>query len=71
MVTYNVKQNDLKGESSITNEHVKNNKDIRSLLGKSGIQPEKLPVEEDINKLKRRIKTIDKVAEKKKLKGRK
>ena len=71
ITNYNVKQNDLKGESSITNEHVKNNKDIRSLLGKSGIQPEKLPAEEDINKLKRRIKTIDKVAEKKKLKGKK
>ncbi len=61
----------MNGESSITNEHVKNNKDIRSLLGKSGIQPEKLPAEEDINKLKRRIKTLDKVAEKKKLKGKK
>jgi len=71
ITNYNVKQNDMNGESSITNEHVKNNKDIRSLLGKSGIQPEKLPAEEDINKLKRRIKTLDKVAEKKKLKGKK
>ena len=58
----------MKGEHSITGEHVKNNKDIRNLLGKSGIQPEQLPAEEDINKLKRRIKSIDKVVDKKKLK---
>ena len=68
ITNYNVKQNDLKGEHSITGEHVKNNKDIRNLLGKSGIQPEQLPAEEDINKLKRRIKSIDKVVDKKKLK---
>ena len=69
ITNYNVKQNDLKGEYSITGEHVKNNKDVRNLLGKSGIQPEQLPAEEDINKLKRRIKSIDKEVEKKKLKG--
>ena len=69
ITNYNVKQNDLKGEHSITGEHVKNNKDIRNLLGKSGIQPEQLPAEEDINKLKRRIKSIDKVVDKKKLKS--
>jgi DNA-damage-inducible protein D len=68
ITNYNVKQNDLKGEHNITGEHVKNNKDIRNLLGKSGIQPEQLPAEEDINKLKRRIKSIDKVVDKKKLK---
>jgi DNA-damage-inducible protein D len=59
ITNYNVKQNDLKGESSITNEHVKNNKDIRSLLGKSGIQPEKLPAEEDINKIPSEIDVFD------------
>jgi len=32
-------------------------KDVRELLGKSGIKPEDLPPEEDIKKLKRRIKS--------------
>jgi len=43
------------GESAITGEHVKNNKDVRDLLGKSGIKPEALPPEEDIKKLERRL----------------
>ena len=63
-----VKKNDLKGEGNITNEHVKNNKDVRGLLGKSGIKPEELPAEEDIKKLERRVKTLDKEIAKKNLK---
>jgi DNA-damage-inducible protein D len=55
ITNFNVKKNDLQGEPSIAIEHVKNNRDIRDLLGKSGIQPEQLPAEEDIQKLKRRI----------------
>jgi DNA-damage-inducible protein D len=71
ITNFNVKQHDLKGESRITNEHVKNNKDVRGLLGKSGIKPEQLPAEEDIKKLERRVKSADKGIEKKKLKGKK
>jgi DNA-damage-inducible protein D len=71
ITNFNVKQYDLKGEVKITNEHVKNNTDIRNLLGKSGIKPEKLPAEEDIKKLERRINTADKGILKKKLKGNK
>ena len=51
ITNFNVKQYDLQGENKITNEHVKNNTDIRTLLGKSGIIPEQLPPEEDIKKL--------------------
>lgn len=69
ITNFNVKQNDLKGENTITREHVKNNSDVRDLLGKSGIRPEQLPPEEDIKKLERRIKTADKDIVKKKLKG--
>lgn len=69
ITNFNVKQNDLNGESNITNEHIKNNKDIRSLLGKSGIKPEQLPAEEDIKKLQRRVKSTDKNLADKKLKG--
>ena len=69
ITNFNVKQHDLKGEARITDEHVKNNKDVRGLLGKSGIKPEQLPAEEDIKKLERRVKSADKGIEKKKLKG--
>ncbi|HAI83969.1 MAG TPA: DNA damage-inducible protein D [Chitinophagaceae bacterium] len=48
ITNFNVKKNDLKGENNITSEHVKNNQDVRALLGKSGIKPEELPAEEDI-----------------------
>jgi len=47
----------LRGEPAITSEHVKNNRDVRDLLGKSGIRPEALPPEEDIKKLQRRLKS--------------
>ena len=68
ITNFNVKKNDLKGENKITNEHVKNNQDVRTLLGKSDIIPEQLPAEEDIKKLERRLKSADKDIAKKKLK---
>jgi DNA-damage-inducible protein D len=71
ITNFNVRQHDLKGESTISDEHVKNNKDVRSLLNKSGIKPERLPAEEDIKKLTRKVKSDDKGIEKKKLKGKK
>ena len=69
ITNFNVHKNDLKGETKITNEHIKNNTDVRTLLGKSGIRPEQLPPEEDIKKLERRVKSTDKEIVKKKLKG--
>lgn len=61
ITNFNVKKNDnLQGEKAITNEHVKNNKEVRELLGRSGIKPEELPPEEDIKKLARRVKTNEK-----------
>lgn len=60
ITNFNVKKNDLKGEIKITDEHVKNNQDVRTLLGKSGIKPEQLPAEEDIQKLKRRLESENK-----------
>jgi DNA-damage-inducible protein D len=69
ITNFNVKKNNLKGEGNITSEHIKNNKDVRGLLGKSGIKPEELPVEEDIKKLERRVKSLDKQIAKKSLKG--
>jgi DNA-damage-inducible protein D len=71
ITNFNVKKNDLKGEHSITTEHVKNNEDIRELLAKSNIKPEELPPQEDIKKLQRRVESEDKKlkTEARKLKG--
>ena len=55
ITSFNTKKNNLRGEPAITGEHIKNNKDVRELLGKSGIKPELLPPEEDIKKLERRL----------------
>jgi len=67
ITNFNVHKNDLKGETKITSQHVKNNTDIRVLLGKSGIKPEQLPAEEDLIKLERRVKASDKALASKKL----
>ncbi len=56
LTNFNVKQNNLEGEPKITIEHVKNNEEMRNVLAKNKIVPEKLPPEEDIKKLERRIK---------------
>ena len=60
MTNYNVEQNDLHGEESITSEHVQNNRSVRSMLGQRGIKPEELPPAEDIKKLERRVKSEEK-----------
>lgn len=60
MTNHNVQQEDLQGEPSITREHVQNNQSVREMLGQRGIKPEKLPPEEDIKKLERRVKADEK-----------
>lgn len=60
MTNYNVEQNDLHGEYSITSEHVQNNHSVRNMLGQRGIKPEDLPPAEDIKKLERRVKSEEK-----------
>jgi DNA-damage-inducible protein D len=60
ITNFNTKEKQLNGEAQITQEHIKNNRDVRALLGKSGIAPEVLPPEEDIKKLERRLNTADK-----------
>ena len=59
ITNFNVKKDDLQGETPITGEHVKNNRDVRKLLAKSGIKPEKLPPEEDLKKLENKVKKDD------------
>lgn len=55
ITNFNVKKENLNGENNITSEHVRNNRKVRGLLVESGIVPEKLPPEEDIKKLERRV----------------
>ncbi len=64
MTNHNVQQANLLGERSITHEHVQNNQSVRVMLGQRGIAPERLPAEEDIKKLERRVKAEDKKIEK-------
>ncbi|MEK7679367.1 MAG: DNA damage-inducible protein D, partial [Deltaproteobacteria bacterium] len=60
ITNFNTKDKNLTGEEQITREHIKNNREVRALLGKSNIVPENLPPEEDIKKLERRIKSTEK-----------
>ena len=55
MTNYNVEQKDLYGETSITAEHVQNNRSVRGMLNQRGIKPEELPPAEDIRKVERRV----------------
>lgn len=64
MTNYNVEQKDLRGEPSITREHVQNNVSVRDMLTQRGIRPENLPAAEDIKKLERRVASADKKLEK-------
>ncbi len=57
MTNHNVQQEDMQGEIPITDEHVQNNKSVRTMLAERGIRPEELPPEEDIKKLERRVKS--------------
>ena len=61
ITNFNVKQNGLQGEGKITDEHVKNSKEMRRVLAKNNIIPENLPAEEDIKKLERRIKKDERI----------
>lgn len=58
---FNLKKDEsLVGSVRISNEHEKNNKDVRGLLIKRDIIPEGLPAAEDVKKLKKKILTDDK-----------
>ncbi len=59
ITNFNVRKEDLYGEEDITKEHVRNNTDVRGLLKRRGIIPEKLPPETDIRKLERKAKKND------------
>lgn len=55
ITNFNIKQNALRSEPTITGEHVKNNEEVRRLLIDRGIVPEQLPAAEDVKKVERRL----------------
>ncbi len=63
ITNHNMIENDLQGESPITAEHVQNNESVRSLLADRGINPEELPAEEDVKKLRRKVTRDEKELE--------
>jgi DNA-damage-inducible protein D len=55
ITNFSIHREGLYGEQEITEEHVKNNEDVRGVLTKKNIYPEHLHKEEDIKKLDRRV----------------
>lgn len=60
ITNFNIKKDELNSEPSITQEHIKNNQDVRKILTDRGIQPESLPPAEDLKKVERRLKSEEK-----------
>ena len=52
---FNARENRMRTEKAISNEHVTNNAAVRQTLLSRGIRPESLPPEEDVKKLERRL----------------
>lgn len=62
ITTFSISRDGLATERAISTEHVKNNTDVRNLLGDRNIVPENLPASEDLKKIERRL-----ISEQKKL----
>ncbi len=60
MTNHNVQEEDLQRKHAITREHIQNNECVRKILDQRGINPERLPPEEDQKKLERRVKSDEK-----------
>ncbi len=57
---FNARQHQMKNELKISNEHIINNKAVRSTLLERGIVPEKLFAVEDVKKVERRLSSEEK-----------
>lgn len=62
---FNSKSKNLRSEQVISEEHITNNRSVRKTLLSRGITPEKLPPEEDIRKIERKLKSDEKKSLKK------
>jgi DNA-damage-inducible protein D len=60
ITNFSIKRDYLHTEAQITRELIKNNREIRKLLGKRKIKPEELPPAEDVKKIERRLSTEEK-----------
>ncbi|HEY5503857.1 MAG TPA: DNA damage-inducible protein D, partial [Sedimentisphaerales bacterium] len=60
ITNFNIVQRDLRTEPGVSDEHVKNNREVRKLLVDRGIIPESLPRAEDVKKVERRLKSEQK-----------
>lgn len=67
MTKLNLDEKNLRGEPSISKEHVQNSEGVRRMLSDRGIQPEDLPAAEDIGKVERRLKSEERALSKSKL----
>ncbi len=70
LTSHNVIEKDLKGEATISREHIDNNKAVRKMLIERGVKPEQLPASEDLRKIQRRLEGDEKkvIKEAKKMK---
>jgi DNA-damage-inducible protein D len=57
LTSHNVVEKDIKSNEKISKEHVDNNLAVRKILVQRGVKPEQLPASEDINKVKRKLKS--------------
>lgn len=57
LTSHNVIEKNLKGDGSISKEHIDNNLSVRKMLKERGVKPEELPAAEDVKKLQRKLKT--------------
>lgn len=55
ITNFGIKRDYLHTEAQITREYIKNNREIRRLLGRRKIKPEELPAAEDVKKIERRL----------------
>ena len=60
---FNSKANQMDTEQQISKEHVTNNQSVRDTLLDRGIQPERLPADEDIRRVERKLKDGERLGE--------
>ncbi len=59
---HNARENNMKTQGKISDEHVTNNKTVRNTLISRGITPEDLPPQDDVKKVERKLNTDNKKA---------
>ena len=61
ITNFSIKRDYLHTEAQITRELIKNNREIRKLLGRRKIKPEELPPAEDVKKVEKRLVVEEKL----------